>query len=120
MIFKRRQLPDQRGDTRTPDVHLVNTRLTRAAHVLSTTQGDETILLDPLRGQYHTLNQVGGTVWGLLATGVSLDEIVDAIRQEYDVPLDAPPDGVRRDVTSLLAALDAAGLLSTGPTPRFR
>jgi hypothetical protein len=120
MIFKRRQPVDRSGRPQSVDVRLVDARLTRAAHVVSTTQGDETILLDPRRGQYHTLNQVGGTVWGLLATGTSVDEIVDAINREYDVPPDAPVDGVRRDVTGLLTALDAAGLLSTDRTPRFR
>ena len=111
--IRRRLLSPPTGD-RPPDVRLLQARLSRAAHVLSTTEGGETILLDPLRGRYHTLNQVGGTVWGLLATGTCLDEIVEAIHAEYEVPPTAPPESVRTDVTNLLAALDAAGLLSTG------
>lgn len=93
------------------DDHLSHARLTRRQHVVSTTEGGRTVVLDPLRGRYHTLNEVGGVVWGLLATGTTLEEIVRTIHDEYDLPPDTPDDCVRRDVRALLTALNAAGLL---------
>jgi hypothetical protein len=78
---------------------------------MSATRGGETVLLDPARGRYHTLNDVGARVWELLADGTTLDAIVGTIRAEYDVPLVAGVDPVDQDVTTLLRHLRAAGLL---------
>jgi hypothetical protein len=86
-------------------------RLVRPLHVLSATRGGETVLLDPVRGRYHTLNDVGARVWELLADGTTLEAIVATIRAEYDVPLVSGVDPVEQDVTTLLRHLRAAGLL---------
>jgi hypothetical protein len=79
---------------------------------MSATRGGETVLLDPVRGRYHTLNDVGARVWELLADGTTLDAIVGTIRAEYDVPRVGVVDPVERDVTTLLRHLRAAGLLA--------
>ena len=86
-------------------------RLVRPLHVMSATRGGETVLLDPVRGRYHTLNDVGARVWELLADGTTLEAIVGTIRAEYDVPLVAGVDPVEQDVTTLLRHLRVAGLL---------
>jgi hypothetical protein len=86
-------------------------RLVRPLHVLSATRGGETVLLDPVRGRYHTLNDVGARVWELLADGTTLEAIVGTIRAEYDVPRVGGVDPVEQDVTTLLRHLRAAGLL---------
>ncbi len=39
----------------------------RPLHVMSATRGGGTVLLDPVRGRYHTLNDVGARVWGAVA-----------------------------------------------------
>ncbi|HWZ59223.1 MAG TPA: PqqD family protein [Gemmatimonadaceae bacterium] len=83
------------------------TKWIRCAHVVSTVQGDSTILLDARRGQYHTLNEIGGRVWALLADGTTIDALVSAIQAEYD----APPDRIALDVHAMLAQLQSAGLL---------
>ncbi len=89
----------------------VSARLTRASHVTSATRNGETVLLDIRRGRYHTLNAVGSRVWELLASGTTREAIVHAIRDEYVMPAGVPPDQVDRDVTAMLGALHAAGLL---------
>jgi hypothetical protein len=86
-------------------------RLVRPLHVMSATRGGETVLMDPVRGRYHTLNAVGARVWALLADGTTLEAIVATIRAEYDVPCTAGVDPVEQDVTTLLRHLRAAGLL---------
>jgi hypothetical protein len=86
-------------------------RLVRPVYVMSATRGGETVLLDPVRGRYHTLNEVGARVWELLADGTTLEAIVGTIRSEYDVPLVSGVDPVEQDVTTLLRHLRAAGLL---------
>jgi hypothetical protein len=86
-------------------------RLARPLHVMSATRGGETVLLDPLRGRYHTLNDVGARVWELLADGTTLAAIVGTIRAEYDVPRVGGVDPVEQDVMTLLRHLRAAGLL---------
>ena len=86
-------------------------RLVRPPHVMSATRGGETVLLDPVRGRYHTLNNVGARVWELLADGTTLEAIVGTIRAEYDVPRVGELDPVEQDVTTLLRHLRAAGLL---------
>jgi hypothetical protein len=93
-------------------------RLARPSHVMAATRGGETVLLDPVRGRYHTLNEVGARVWELLAGGTTLDAIVRTIRAEYDVPAIGGVDPVEQDVTTLLRHLRAAGLLiveTSGP-----
>jgi Coenzyme PQQ synthesis protein D (PqqD) len=122
MAFIRRHSPVRHEGARASGsgAHFLRATLTRPLHVVSTTQGGQTVVLDPLRGRYHTLNEVGGVVWGLLATGATLDEIVHAIHAEYDVPPETSSDIVRRDVTALLIALDAARLLAVVPPARRR
>ena len=90
-------------------------RLARPLHVMSATRGGETVLLDPVRGRYHTLNEVGARVWELLADGTTLEAIVATVRAEYDVPCTAGVDPVEQDVTTLLRHLRAAGLLILEP-----
>jgi hypothetical protein len=78
---------------------------------MAATRAGETVLLDPVRGRYHTLNDVGTRVWELLADGTTLEAIAGTIRTEYDVPHVGDGDLVEQDVTILLRHLRAAGLL---------
>lgn len=76
----------------------------------SRVSGDEVIILNPASGAYFSLDGVGDLVWRQLRAGPrSLDEIVDAVRSEYEV--DAPT--CRGDVRSLLEELTEAGLVTT-------
>jgi hypothetical protein len=112
---------------RSPDVRSLaasqggpNARVVRASHVVSTTRDGLTVLLDLERGRYHTLNEIAGRIWTLLANATTVDVIAQVIQQEYDVPVDASTDRLQRDITALLVTLGDAGLLHVEaevPTP---
>jgi hypothetical protein len=89
--------------------------LRQAPHVVATTQGESTVLLDVHRGRYHTLNAVGGRVWELLASGTTHAAIVRVLRAEYVIEPEGAEDRVGRDVTQLLGQLRSAGLLVEDP-----
>jgi hypothetical protein len=55
----------------------------------------------------YTLNEVGSTIWALLDGRTSLDRIVAAVCDQYEVA----PEEARRDVTDLIDSLAAAGLI---------
>ena len=55
----------------------------------------------------YTLNDVGTTIWDLIDGKASVGQIVDAVRNEYDVP----PEEAERDVIELIGSLETAGLI---------
>jgi hypothetical protein len=62
---------------------------------------EETIVVDPARRQVHLLNETAARVWELCATPRSLDQLVTALADEYEVSADE----LRKDVGDLLASL---------------
>ncbi|MGH7717307.1 MAG: PqqD family protein [Gemmatimonadaceae bacterium] len=83
-----------------------------ASHVVSTATGEEKVLLDPKRERYYTLNEVGSRIWEFIATGATVPQVVEAIREEYEVPDGGPAEQVEQDVSRLLSELVAAGLVT--------
>ncbi len=73
--------------------------------------GGETILV-PVRGRVgdleaiYTLDEVGSTLWTLLAERPTLPEMVNALCAEYDVS----PETARVDVDEFLKTLVSGGL----------
>lgn len=82
-------------------------RLVPARHVVSAVHGTRTVLLDPRRGRYYGLDEVGGRVWALATDRLSVPEIVTRLATEYDVE----PDRLESDVRSLLDDLQSKRLL---------
>jgi hypothetical protein len=78
-----------------------------ANDVLSSELGSEYVLLNLQDGTYYGLDDVGGDVWKLLQTPVTIAEICDAIVTEYDVDAER----CRRDVLTLLRDLAKRGLV---------
>ena len=66
--------------------------------VLSHDLDDEAVLLNLNTGIYLGLDPVGRRIWHLLQTDGSLENIVDAIVQEYDVT----PERCTEDLLSLV------------------
>ena len=72
----------------------------------------ETIIV-PIRGHVgdldgvYTLNDVGTTIWDLIDGKSSVGQIIDAVKNEYDVPLDE----AESDVIELIESLEAADLI---------
>ncbi len=88
-------------------------RLYPLAHVLSARAADTTVLLDPQRSTYFTLNEVGGRVWELIGAGAAVPQVIEWLLDEYDVPREQ----VEKDVTATLRQLFKNRLLTSEPPP---
>lgn len=71
---------------------------------------EETIVVDPRSREVHLLNETAARIWELLETSSSVDELVEALSDEYE---GAPPEELRREVEAFLADLSARGLLAS-------
>jgi hypothetical protein len=77
----------------------------------------EAIIVNVANGRYHSMDGSGAVVWQLMDAGRSIEEIVDALAQGYDVD----PDRARTDVEQLSRELvdqDLMILNSDGDAPR--
>ncbi len=77
------------------------------SHVVAARQGDRTILLDARRGRYYGVDEVGASVWRLLAGGATLAQLVDGLEREYA----APRETLEQDATAFLTRLERARLV---------
>lgn len=80
----------------------------RADGLLSAAVGDELLMMSAAEGRYFNLNDVGTRIWELLARPVSVDGLVAALTDEYDVDTGT----ARAQVLEFLAALRERGLLA--------
>ena len=71
--------------------------------------GDEIVALDLETSTYLTVNDVGATVWPLLAEGATRREMLDAVLARFAV--DEATAG--RDLDAFVGDLRARGLLAT-------
>jgi hypothetical protein len=78
-----------------------------SAQQVSTTLGDEAVILGGDAGLYFGLNQVGARVWELVQQPVRVSEICAALCEEYEVE----PARCQQDVLALLSELHTKGLL---------
>jgi Coenzyme PQQ synthesis protein D (PqqD) len=87
----------------------------REGHISCDLDG-EAVVLDFMSGMYYGLDEVGASIWKLIAEPRTVGEICDALAAEYEVA----PQVCERDVIALLAELAAKGLVETrdGATPR--
>ena len=79
---------------------------------VSTSLGDETVILGMRDGTYYGLDAVGSRVWALVASPRRVSELVQAITEEFDVS----PDRCERDLIALLEELSARELVREVPT----
>ncbi len=89
----------------TPD-----TAFRRLDHVVSTGEGDRTVLLDPVRGEYFGLDEVGTRIWELLPEHPTAAALADRLFEEYD----APRERLEADAAALLGELAGHGLVARG------
>lgn len=73
----------------------------------------EAVILDLASGRYFGLNAVGTRIWTLLDAGTPIEEIVQAIAEEYD----ADAEQIDRDVKALIEDLSSRGLIVRSDTP---
>jgi PqqD family protein of HPr-rel-A system len=69
---------------------------------------EETIVVDPRTREVHLLNETAARVWELLASPCSLEDLTEALAEEYD----AAPEALRAGVEELLGGLREKGLLA--------
>jgi hypothetical protein len=67
----------------------------------------EFVILDPTSGKYFGLNSVGGFIWQQLQQPLSVEQVVERVRQRYDVDSEM----AERDVMALLAQLSESNLI---------
>jgi coenzyme PQQ synthesis protein D (PqqD) len=82
-------------------------RVEISEQTLSQELNGETVLLELSRGMYFGLDEVGTRIWQLLVRGDSLDEIVAALVDEYEVSADA----AAADLRALVAELEERRLV---------
>ncbi len=82
-------------------------RFRAAPGVVSAQQGARMVMLDPRRGEYFGLDEVGAAIWTQLAEGRTLTELVDALEREYA----APRAELERDAAAFVARLEKKHLV---------
>jgi Coenzyme PQQ synthesis protein D (PqqD) len=83
------------------------TDFTISPGVRETASEDGALLLDIEQGVCFSLNPVGLRIWELLKKRRSLDQIAEALGQEFSVP----QSQVLSDATEFIAALEAKHLI---------
>ena len=83
-----------------------NVRL-RFTGMLSENKKGQIWVQDPFSGNYHELDEVGGTICRLLKKPLQFEELVDALVNEYEVERQQ----CEADVMPFLVKLQANGLL---------
>jgi coenzyme PQQ synthesis protein D (PqqD) len=106
-------MPDQ-----TPDAgHLVRRR-TGNREFVTRRIADETLIVPVAGGvgdleAIYSLNEVGARIWQLIDRPIRVDDIVEAIRREFDVSMSE----AERDVLEFLDSLESAGLIESAAGP---
>ena len=70
---------------------------------------EETIVVDPRSREVHLLNETAARIWDLLESPASLEELCEALADEYE---GATPEVVRGEVEGFLKDLGGKGLVS--------
>ena len=70
---------------------------------------EEAIVVDPRTREVHLLNETGARIWELLEEASTVDELVEALSDEYE---GMAPEALRLEVEAFLADLGRKGLLA--------
>ncbi len=84
-----------------------DTRFRRTAGCSWSALGSEVLILDMGNRKSHRLTGSGGLIWQRLMAGDSLQQVVDAVTQEYDVQQEL----AMSDAIELTAKLTKLGVL---------
>jgi hypothetical protein len=69
----------------------------------------EVVILHLPSGGYYGLDAVGARIWDLIRVPKTINEVRDALTEEYDVEVES----CERDLLELLQELERAGLVET-------
>ena len=84
-----------------------NSTVVAVKQQVSSDLDDEAVILHLKAGVYYGLDSVGARIWALIQEPKTVDQIKNAILEEYDVE----PDQCERDVLALLQELAAEDLI---------
>jgi hypothetical protein len=80
----------------------------RSSRVVANELNDaETVMLDVDQGRYFGVSDIGNAIWGIIAQPTSIDDLIAALLQRYEVD----EDTCRREVNAFLGELSDQGLL---------
>lgn len=85
----------------------VNSSVVAAKEQVSSDLAGEAVILDLKSGVYYGLNEVGASIWNLIQEPKTVNEIRDAILEEYEVE----PEQCDRDLKAILQQLADEGLI---------
>jgi Coenzyme PQQ synthesis protein D (PqqD) len=101
----------------TPALQISRTTVIVASErAISSDLAGEAAIIDFKSESYYGLDEVGATIWKLIAEPRTVGEICDAVVAEYEVD----PEVCERDVLALLGKLAASGLIETGDVSASR
>jgi len=66
--------------TITPDTSLVQCE----GNIVSDMDGEK-VMFSPQQGKYYNLGQVGGDIWGLLESPISINDIIKSLQETYNI-----------------------------------
>ena len=81
------------------------TVIARSPEILEAELDGETVMMSIEQGEYYGLDQVGTSIWSLLAEPRSVAELCAALVEEYEVD----PEICQRDVIAFLEQLAGDG-----------
>lgn len=61
------------------------TILVRNSDLISTNMDGETVMMSIERGEYYGLGGIGGFLWDLLEKPISIESLIQAVCNEYEV-----------------------------------
>jgi hypothetical protein len=93
-----------------------HTTVVASPHQVSTSIGEEAVILGAEAGQYFGLKDVGARVWELVQEPQRVEALCAILCNEYDVAA----DDCQRDVIALLTDLQQRGLLDVQAEPGTR
>jgi PqqD family protein of HPr-rel-A system len=70
---------------------------------------EEAIVVDPRTREVHLLNETGARIWELLEEESTVDELVEALADEYE---GAAPEALRREVAGFISDLGGKVLVA--------
>jgi hypothetical protein len=90
-----------------PETITETTLIAAIPNQVSTTLDDETVILSLADGTYYGLNAVGTSIWNLIQQPTTVQHILDALLEEYDVDRET----CAKDLQALIEDLKAHQLI---------
>jgi hypothetical protein len=97
----------QKIDMRVNDLICGASRVVVTPNQVSSDLSGEAVILNLQSGTYYGLNAVGASVWNLIQSPKTVDQLREALLEEYEVE----PEDCDRDLHQLLEDLHNVGLI---------